>query len=131
MSAGSVTVTQNLINPVRYVLAWTSDASGNVSGIPAPTMNGTICKVEFVPGSGGNAPTDQYDVTLTDIAGVDVLGGQGANLSNAAASAVVPGVPFKDGTTISTAPCVISDPLTLNVTNAGNAKSGQVILYVR
>ena len=63
-------------------------------------------------------------------AGVDVLAGQGANLSDANASAVSPGVPLKDGTTTSVTPCVVADPLILNVA-AGNAKSGKVIIYFR
>lgn len=123
----------------RLVFAWTSDAGGAASGpstagnagSPVGVVCGTLYKVEFAPGTGGNQPTDAYDVTLTDRAGVDVLAGLGANLSNAAPSAVCPGVPLKDGTTVGTAPCVLNDVLTLNVTNAGNAKSGQVIIYVR
>src|SRR5258708_2022396 len=134
MAAGSITFSYpygafSLFN--RVVLAWTSDASGNVNGLPTGNINGTICKVEFVPGTGGSQPTDLYDVTLTDAAGVDVLAGQGANLSQTTATAVVPGVSFKDGTTTSAAPCVVAEALTLNVSNAGNAKSGQVILYLR
>jgi hypothetical protein len=113
----------------RIVLAWVSDASGVVSGTPTGIINGTICKVQFIPGS--PAPSDAYDVTLTDTAGIDVLGGQGANQSATVAAAVIPGVPLKDGTTISVAPCVVADPLTLIIANAGNAKQGSVVLYIR
>lgn len=136
--AGSITETQlydsrftsTQIN--RHALAWVSDASGNVNGTPTTAaIRGTILKVEFKPDTGGTQPTNAYDVTLTDTAGVDVLAGQGANLSNSTATAVVPGVPFTDGTTTAVAPCVVAEALTLNVSNAGNAKGGQVILYVR
>lgn len=115
----------------RIVLAWLSDASGDVNGNASRGVNGEIVCVEFKPDGGGTQPSSLYDVTLTDAAGVDVLAGQGANLSNSTATAVVPGVPFKDGTTTSTAKRHVNDALTLVVTNAGNAKGGQVILYIR
>lgn len=128
--AGTVTTTQLGSGVVRYAIAWTSNSSGAASGT-TDLISGTICKVEFIPGSGGSQPTNAYDATLTDAGGVDILAGQGADLSNSAASSVVPGVPFKDGTTTTTSPCVIADQLTLSVTNAGDTKSGQVVLYVR
>lgn len=114
----------------RIVLTWTSDASGNVSGIPSTAISGTICKVQFIP-SATAAPTTLYNVTLLDAAGIDVLAGQGANLSATVASEIVPGVAFTDSVTTSVVPCVVSESLSLVVANAGNAKSGQVILYVR
>lgn len=113
----------------RIVIAWISDGFGVVSGIAIGAVNGTICKVQFIPGS--PAPSDAYDVTLTDTAGIDVLGGQGANQSATVAAAVVPGVQLKDGTTISVAPCVVADPLTLVIANAGASKQGLVVLYIR
>lgn len=119
---------QQAIN--RIVLAWTSDASGNVSGTPSTVITGTILKVTFIP-SESVAPTANYDVTLLDDAGIDVLAGQGANLSATAETSVCPGVPLRDGTTTSVVPCVVSEALNLVVANAGNAKSGQVVLFVR
>jgi hypothetical protein len=123
------TVPRAIVN--RIALAWTSDASGNVSGNPTTTIFGTILKVEFVPGTGGSAPTALYDVTLLNLSGLDVLAGQGADLSATVANAVCPGVPFKDGTTTGTVPCVVAEILSLVVANAGNLKSGTVVLYVR
>lgn len=113
----------------KYSLAWTSDASGDAT-VTTERLFGTLIGVAFIP-SGSAAPTANYDVTLTDDNGVDVLSGQGANLSNATATRVVPGVPFKDGTTTSIAPVVINDTLDLAVANAGNAKGGTVVLYLR
>jgi hypothetical protein len=137
-AAGSIVETAQLLfdqvrRPVRwYSLAWTSDASGNVSGIPTVNViSGSIERVVFVPGTGGVEPTDLYDVTLLDSHGIDVLAGQGANLSQSSASHIKPGVPMKDGTTTSTAPIAVDEVLTLAVSAAGNAKSGTVILYVR
>lgn len=123
--------TDKASRPVRkFSINWTSDASGDVSGTQTAYLSGVIARVAFVPGSGGSAPTNLYDVTLLDESGLDVLAGQGANLTTSA-SAVVPGVPLKDGTTTSVHPCHIDDKLELRVANAGNAKSGTVILYLR
>lgn len=127
--------------PVRSVtLAWTSDASGNVTyaltgggaaGSPGAQISGYLERVVFVPGTGGDQPTNLYSVTLKDANGIDMLAGQGASLANNANTHVKPSVPMKDGTTTSTAPIALDDVLTLGVSAAGNAKQGTVILYVR
>ena len=114
----------------KITLDWLSDASGDAT-YTTEKLAGTIVGVAFIPDGGGTAPTTLYDVTLTDDNGVDILSGQGANLSATVANRVVPGVPFKDGTTTSVAPIVLNDTLDLVVANAGNAKGGQVILYLR
>lgn len=134
-------ITDQVRRPVRSItLAWTSDASGDVtyelvgSGKVSGSGNyvsGYLERVIFVPGAGGVQPTDLYDVTIIEENGLDVLAGQGANLSQSSASHVKPSVPMTDGTTTSTAPIALDNILTLNVSNAGNAKSGTVILYLR
>jgi hypothetical protein len=91
-----------------------------------------VCHPASGGGTGRLAPSGsaaRTDVTLADAAPASTSG-QGANLSDANASAVSPGVPLKDGTTTSVTPCVVADPLILNVA-AGNAKSGKVIIYFR
>jgi hypothetical protein len=113
----------------RVDIAWTSAADGTATVATDP-VRGHIRRVTFVPGTAGSQPTDLYDLTLTDEHSINVLGGQGANLSNAANSHVAPGVPLKDGTTTHVVPPFVEGVLTLNVTNAGNAKSGAVILYI-
>jgi hypothetical protein len=85
---------------------------------------GTLQRVVFVPGSGIVQPTDLYDVTLTDEADIDVLSGQGANLSNTTAFDVCPGVEVTDGVLSDVMPRILADVLTLNVTNAGDTKQG-------
>ncbi|MEX2113320.1 MAG: hypothetical protein WD845_09050 [Pirellulales bacterium] len=130
----------------KYSFAWLSDAAGDVSGnytngvgsvTAAPdvwgfpgAIIGTLHRVAFIPDGGGTQPTTLYDVTLLDENAIDVLGGQGANLSNSVASHVCPGVPLKDGTTTGTTPIKLRDVLQLVVANAGNAKGGTVVLYV-
>lgn len=126
---------------VKHVFEWTSDGSGNAtlaSGVlgsnglisQGAAVSGAIARVVFIP-SATAAPTNLYDVTLTDADGVDVLSGQGANLSDTAAYSVCPGIPLKDGTTTSTILVIVNSVLTLNVSNAGASKSGKVVVYVR
>lgn len=128
--AGSITTTTGQFDTGngyvhKYSAAWISDASGIVSDNSFRVKSGFIEMVKFVPGSGGSQPTDLYDVTVLDADGVDVIRGAGANLSNAAASAATP------ITSVALRYFVEAGALTLTVTNAGNAKSGTVILYVR
>ncbi len=131
--AGSLTVTYGETRTMRRVtFDWTSDASSaDVSGTKTKELSGIIERVTFIPDSGDTQPTNEYDVTLEDENGVDVLGGNGADLSNAAASTVVPGVAFTDGVTTSVAKVAIDDQLELKVENAGNSNGGTVVLYLR
>jgi hypothetical protein len=112
-------------------LAWVSHTDGVVDLDTGQAVVGEIVRVVFKPNSAGTQPSDLYDVLLKDAHGIDVLAGQGANLSNANTTQVCPGVPMKDGTTTSVRPCVVSGILNLEVSNAGSGKGGSVILYLR
>lgn len=119
-------------NVLKATLTWTSAADGTATQA-TPELYGILRRVAFIPGTGGTQPTNLYDLTLTTPAAagsIDVLAAQGANLANNANTHVCPGVPLKDGTTTSVTPPLVSDVLTLNVTNAGDSKTGTVILYV-
>jgi hypothetical protein len=81
-----------------------------------------------VPDGGGTQPSDLYDVTLVDTNAIDVIAGVGANLSNATSTLKVPSFGtttlyryYHDGT----------QQLDLVVANAGAAKGGTVVLWVR
>lgn len=115
----------------RYTVDWTSASDGTYSEAinSGETIAGEIVRVVFNPGS--TAPTANYDITITDAQGFDVLAGQGANLSATDTTNVAPGVPVKDGTTTSVGPMIVCDVLTLSITNAGASKNGTVVLYVR
>lgn len=123
----TVTVTRTVSGGVfKYSIAWTSDASGNVTGNAFAVHRGELVQAKFVPGAGGSQPTDLYDIVVVDTDAVDVLFGAGANLSNATASIKAPVVAnnqryVHDGV----------QNLDVQVSNAGNAKSGTVILWVR
>lgn len=129
-SAGTAAVTKANVGGgvTKITIAWTSDASGAVSGTTFSVPRGELLQAKFVPSSTAQ-PTADYDVTLVDSDGVDYLAGVGADLSNTEASIVVPLVgngtasvhrPWIDGT----------EPLELRVSNAGNAKAGTVVLWI-
>lgn len=113
----------------RVELAWVSNSSGAVS--EPFDLNGEILKVQFIPAAGGAAPTDNYDVTILDLAGIDVLKGVGANHDTATAEEGCPAISATNGTDTGLAPQVVAETLTLTVANAGNAKAGTVVIYFR
>ena len=113
----------------KVTLDWASDAAGAVNGTKTKALSGVISRVVFVPDSGGTQPTNLYDVTLEDEDGLDVLNGKGADLSNTTKSQTDVGV--TDGTAGNFSGMAVDGLLELKVTNAGNAKGGLVILYMR
>lgn len=121
---------ENGSDVVRHTFDWFSDSSGNCTLASGMAVSGRIERVVIVP-SAIAAPTANYDLTLTDEFGNDVLSGQGANLSATVASQVCPGTPLKDGTTTSTRYPAIDGILTLNVSNAGESNAGRVVVFVR
>jgi hypothetical protein len=124
VAAGSIVLTATAVtrNVTKYQMAWTSDASGNVSGNATSLIGpGYIIKAEFVPGAGGTQPTNLYDVVFNDANGVDLLNAAGADLSNATSKLIQFNPPlYHDGATA----------LDLVVSNAGNAKTGTLYLWV-
>lgn len=133
--AGSIVVTSSEVtnNILKYSVAWTSDASGNVSGIEFDMIVGTIISVEFVPGTGGNVPSSLYDVDLLDHENVSMFDDGsstsiGSNLSATDASHKVPLVGLV-GVTIYRR-WHHGGPVQLLVANAGNAKKGTVNIFI-
>lgn len=121
--AGTVTVSEKRFGSVKKVtFTWSSSAGGAADGATTYAYDGEILEAVQFPDGGGTQPTNLYDVVVNDADGIDVLGGLGANLSNAANTIKQ----FKDGLL-----CVAGSALTLAVTNAGDAKGGKVILYIR
>jgi hypothetical protein len=121
-AAGTVTTTEIVtgVSLRKITFTWTSSAGGAADGITTAVLTGEILRVVQIPDGGATQPTDLYDVVVTDSDGADVLHGLGANLSNATAT-------NKDSGLGS----VTNSKLTLAVTNAGNAKAGKTILYIR
>ena len=145
--AGSLVVT-SMSNPYAddgeqntIVLDWTSDSSnGDVSSdiastfataqalindaIPQPSkLKGYIVGIETIPGLLGDLattlPDDLYDITLDDPYDYDLAGASLANRSGTVAQKVVPSAPIPSDSEV-----------TLEVSAAGNSKTGRVILYI-
>ena len=107
------------LQKVRWT--WTCSSAGAYSEATTVRFNGSLQELITIPGTSGDAPTDQYDITITDANSVDTLGGQGANRSGTATEykKASDGLGF-----------VKSSLLTLNVSNAGDIKQGTVELYI-
>lgn len=105
----------------KYTISWTSDAAGAASA-NTTVLSGSIARINFVPNTGATQPTDLYDVTIKDGDGIDILLGAGADLSNANATTIIP--------LISSNKIVVNDKLAIAISNAGNAKTGSITLYI-
>lgn len=117
--AGTVTVTEESLGNVHKIKwAWTSAVGGAADLVTAGNYAGDV--VSLVTDPGAAAPTDNYDVTITDAEGYDVLQGAGANRDTANTEQAAPA-----------AASVAFGKLTLNVSNAGDAKEGVAVLYIR
>lgn len=122
---------------IRKVIAdfVTDDSTGSVAGTTRKIV-GELIKIVTDPGD--TAPSDNWDVVLTDEEGVDLS----VHLSDAAIAALIARdtanseetyLPLEDeaGTARIALWPVVCDELTITVNNAGNAKNGQIILYYR
>lgn len=119
--AGTVTNTEITLGSVKKIkFAWTSSAGGAADSTTTAVFDGKLICVTTVP-SGVTAPTLNYDVQVQDTDGVDLLAGNGANRSDTATEHI----------TFTSLGAVCKSTLTLAVTNAGNAKLGDVYIYLR
>lgn len=124
---GSVTETWSTGADVTVLtLSWTADASA--ATVPTTTttshLRGHIFMIATVPGS--PAPTDNYDITLTDADGVDVTGGEGANRDTTAPEQITPKMGGLYG------PRYVPTTLTLTLSgNSVNSATGSVKVYIR
>jgi len=117
----------------RVIASWVSDdATGSVSGATRK-LAGRLVKAVTVP-SGTAAPTDNYDIVLTDEQSLDVLTGVQSTLANRDQTATeqvyflvldAAATPLAQ----SVHPIVCST-VTIAVTNAGNSKAGTIYLYL-
>lgn len=120
--AGMVVTTSELRTGTvkKVTFDWLSDDTlGTATGSTTHPYDGKIITLVTDPGTA--APTDNYDVTVTDADGHDVLVGAGANRDTANTELVGE----------ASLGAVANSALTVNISNAGNAKDGEVILYIR
>lgn len=121
--------------PIKRVIAdWVSDASDGTV-----TATATACKIvgrliKAITDPGSVAPTDNYDITMTDDEGVNVLSAcQGTLADRDTANTEEQYFLVKDlaGTPLAQSiHPVVCSALTFAIANAGNSKTGQVILFV-
>ena len=121
--AGSAMVQTTTVkgNLVKVVLDWLSDASaGNGTFLLTGTFSGKIKSIMIGSDAGGTAPTTLYDLTITNALGADILAGGGANIA-------VPGTKVLAESAL---PALMDDTLTVNLSNAGNAKGGLIWIFL-
>lgn len=114
-------VEENAGGLAKIKATWLSDTAGAATGTTTYPYNAYPIRVSFVPDGGGTAPTDAYDIVVTDSDGIDILNGNGANLSSTVTATKTP----NDGI----AP--FTGKLTVTVANAGEANGGNVYLYLQ
>jgi len=118
--ACTTSVVGSKIAKITYTIL-SDDAAGTatctISGI-----EGYVMRVVVVPNVGGTQPTNAWDFTLSD-GQVDILGGRGTDMSNAANTNILP------YTGIDAFPPAVSGTLAISCTNMGNAKTAVVYVY--
>ena len=119
-----VTITQDSVEyPLQKIQwDWLSATGGTVSSAASGWYCGKIVKVSLASDGAPTAPDDAYDVTIEDQDGLDVLSGNGADVTAAAT------VYINDPTKTL---WVRSNVLTLKVANAGDEKGGVVTMLIQ
>ena len=107
-----------------WVIAWTAHTDGSYTNYTTQwNVDGYVFMVVTDPGA--TAPQALYDITLLDSDGIDVMGGELANLSATATEQAVPKIGAVYGTRF------VRGPLTLTISNNNvNTALGEVIIYI-
>lgn len=125
MAAGTATVAETKHTIVKKIVwTWTSGTGaegGTVTQATTHAYDGKLIGLTTDPAAGADAPTDDYDITITDSGSHDVLLGAGANRDTLNTEHVAE----------ASIGAVAGSKLTLNVTSAGDGKQGVVILWIR
>lgn len=112
----------------KIIVDWVSDdTTGSVSGVTI-ILNGVLGQVVTVPGT--PAPTDNYDIVLTDEFGLDILADSRDNLLNrdtVTTESILTNLESDGaGLRIAAYPVLVGK-MTISVTNAGNSKKGRIV----
>ena len=105
----------------KIVWDWLCTDAGIVVSETTGAYTGEIIRLITDPDAAGDAPTDNYNVTITDEDGYDVLMGGGLLRDTANTEQVL----------ASSLGCCYNSKLELNIADAGDANKGIVILYIK
>ena len=100
----------------KLKLTCTSDANGIVTAITDYYVSGYSGRAIVIPGTGGDEPTNAFNITLKDEQGIDVLYAAGIDSSSAASAQL-------------TATMLMNNILTVSVTGAGAANVVTLEVY--
>ena len=126
--AGTVTTTEQTFSSMKKVkFEWTSSTGGDATDTTTSSYDGIVYKIIIAPGSSDSTPSANYDVAVNDSDGYDILNGLGDNSSTG--TTVHYGT--STGGSAKTPLTAVSSTLSLAVSNAGSANTGEVIVYVR
>lgn len=127
----AATVTYQRHSSIKVaVVDWVSDGAGAATA--TVDLDGQILKVVTNPGTA--APTDDYDITILDEDGIDIVQGLLANRDTINSEEVYP---YKlitvggTGTDRIHQPIYHAGPVTFTVANAGASKAGIARIYWR
>lgn len=117
----------------KIIVDWVSDdTAGNVTGTTRKIAGALI---KGVTDPGATAPDDNYDIAITDPEGLDVLTPSEGELGNRdTANSEQTYFLIADAAMTPAATAVhpvVCDALTITITNAGNSKTGQLIIYYK
>lgn len=106
----------------EHIWTWIASTAGTLTTTAGPLIVGWLAEAETNPGT--PSPTDNYDVTLTNADGLDVLGGEGADRSATITQTVLPKIGNGYGEKF------VNSILSLNLTN-NSVASAQGIFKIR
>lgn len=121
--ASSVTITEERhgAGVTRITFEWTGHTDGVVTGVATSKEHtGRVVALCTDPTDG---PTDDYDITITDANGVDVLAGAGADRDTSNTEWV--------SGDITALGYVFESALTFAAANTGTSKSGVAYLFIQ
>ena len=122
--AAVTSITETAHGSVKKIKFEFTSGEGAYAGAASATTEkayyGEILQVMTDPGE--TAPTDNWDLTITDPDSIDILKGNGADRDTANTEYIV-------GSNANMLPA--AGILTFNVTNAGDQKTGTVYVWIR
>lgn len=123
--AGTVTVEKKGTITQKLVITCTGDAAdGSFPDTVLPPIDGKLLHIETNPGA--TSPTANYDITIVDQNGIDVLQGVGANRHTTSSERA--NIVYSGG--LDHPYVTIDDVLTLNIDNNSVNSAGIVIELV-